>query len=100
VSHETQQSLEKDGFRALLSVDAGQVVLRSRHGTEMLPAFPEIGAGARQQLPGATALEALCDLYGCLRPKVSQWVSAPGRGLSQYLDHQGLPDVQNACQPG
>ncbi|WP_260470428.1 ATP-dependent DNA ligase [Streptomyces sp. RP5T] len=45
-----------DGFRALLSVDAGQVVLRSRRGTEMLPAFPEIRAGARQ-LPDATALD-------------------------------------------
>ncbi|MFF0066886.1 hypothetical protein ACFYRC_36325 [Streptomyces sp. NPDC005279] len=45
-----------DGFRALLSVDAGQVMLRSRRGTEMLPAFPEIGAGA-VQLPDATALD-------------------------------------------
>ncbi|SNX88783.1 ATP-dependent DNA ligase [Streptomyces sp. TLI_55] len=45
-----------DGFRALLSVDAGKVVLRSRRGTEMLPAFPEIGAGA-VQLPDTTALD-------------------------------------------
>ncbi|MCM3267018.1 ATP-dependent DNA ligase [Streptomyces thermoviolaceus] len=45
-----------DGFRALVSVDAGRVVLRSRRGTEMLPAFPEIGAGAAQ-LPDATALD-------------------------------------------
>ncbi|MEV6406023.1 hypothetical protein AB0M58_24115 [Streptomyces bobili] len=45
-----------DGFRALLSVDAGRVVLRSRRGTEMLPAFPEIGAGA-VRLPDATAMD-------------------------------------------
>ncbi|WP_406723876.1 hypothetical protein WJ438_03250 [Streptomyces sp. GD-15H] len=34
-----------DGFRALLSVDTGRVVLRSRRGTDMAPAFPEIVAG-------------------------------------------------------
>ncbi|MEU0008219.1 hypothetical protein ABZ079_29150 [Streptomyces sp. NPDC006314] len=45
-----------DGFRALVSVDGGGVVLRSRRGTEMLQAFPEIGAGAAQ-LPDATALD-------------------------------------------
>ncbi|MGY5061009.1 ATP-dependent DNA ligase [Streptomyces sp. 900105755] len=56
MSHETPQSLENDGFRALVSVDAGRVVLRSRRGTEMLPAFPEIAAGAAQ-LPDATALD-------------------------------------------
>jgi ATP-dependent DNA ligase len=45
-----------DGFRALLSADAGKVELRSRRGTEMGPAFPEIVAGAAQ-LPDATALD-------------------------------------------
>ncbi|MGW0497519.1 ATP-dependent DNA ligase [Streptomyces sp. NPDC003007] len=45
-----------DGFRALLSVDASRVVLRSRRGTEMLLEFPEIEAGAAQ-LPDATALD-------------------------------------------
>ena len=45
-----------DGFRALVSVDASRVVLRSRRGTEMLPAFPEIAAGAAQ-LPDATTLD-------------------------------------------
>jgi ATP-dependent DNA ligase len=45
-----------DGFRALVSVDAGRVVLRSRRGTDMLAAFPEIGAAAAQ-LPDATALD-------------------------------------------
>ncbi|MFD9360019.1 hypothetical protein [Streptomyces sp. NPDC060031] len=46
-----------DGFRALVSVDAGRVVLRSRRGTEMAAAFPEIVAGAAQ-LPDATALDS------------------------------------------
>ncbi|WP_314416190.1 ATP-dependent DNA ligase [Streptomyces sp. DSM 40484] len=45
-----------DGFRAALSVDGGQVVLRSRRGTQMGPAFPEVVAGAAQ-LPDATALD-------------------------------------------
>ncbi|MFH8498892.1 hypothetical protein [Streptomyces coeruleorubidus] len=35
-------------------MDAGRVVLRSRCGTEMLPAFPEIETGAAR-LPDATA---------------------------------------------
>ncbi|MGZ0200600.1 ATP-dependent DNA ligase [Streptomyces sp. RM1] len=45
-----------DGFRALFSIDAGRVVLRSRRGTEMAASFPEIVAGAAQ-LPDATALD-------------------------------------------
>ncbi|MCL7429788.1 ATP-dependent DNA ligase [Streptomyces sp. YS415] len=45
-----------DGFRALISVDAGQVVLRSRRGTEMAASFPEVVAGA-VQLPDATAID-------------------------------------------
>ncbi|MGV9277760.1 ATP-dependent DNA ligase [Streptomyces griseosporeus] len=45
-----------DGFRALVSVDAGQVVLRSRRGSEMGPAFPEIVVGTGQ-LPDQTALD-------------------------------------------
>ncbi|MDG9703860.1 hypothetical protein QC029_16775 [Streptomyces sp. DH37] len=53
---ETCRRLEKDGFRALVSVAAGRVVLRSRRGTEMGPAFPEIVAGA-EQLPDTTALD-------------------------------------------
>ncbi|MGW0422414.1 ATP-dependent DNA ligase [Streptomyces sp. NPDC003015] len=56
MSHETQQSLEKDGFRALVSVDAGRVVLRSRRGTEMAASFPEVVAGP-VPLPDATTLD-------------------------------------------
>ncbi|MFD9435905.1 hypothetical protein [Streptomyces sp. NPDC060002] len=47
-----------DGFRALVSVEAGQVVLRSRRGTEMGPSFPEVVAGA-VQLPDMTALDGV-----------------------------------------
>ncbi|MDQ1013631.1 hypothetical protein [Streptomyces afghaniensis] len=37
-----------DGFRALFSIEAGKVVLRSRRDTDMGPAFPEIVPGAAQ----------------------------------------------------
>ena len=47
-----------DGFRALVSVYAGQMVLRSRRGTEMGPSFPEVVAGILQ-LPDATALDGV-----------------------------------------
>ena len=50
--------LKWDGFRALVSVDARKAVLRSRRGTEMGPAFPEIVAGAAQLL-GTTALDGV-----------------------------------------
>lgn len=46
------------GFRATLSVNNGQVVLRSRRGTQTPPAFPEVVAGAAQ-LPDATALDGV-----------------------------------------
>ncbi|MFI2764882.1 ATP-dependent DNA ligase [Streptomyces echinatus] len=45
-----------DGWRALFSVDAGHLVLRSRRGTDLAPSFPEVCAGA-VQLPDATALD-------------------------------------------
>jgi hypothetical protein len=38
-------------------VDECRVMLRSRRGTEMRPAFPEIVAGA-VHLPDATAMES------------------------------------------
>ncbi|OAH15945.1 ATP-dependent DNA ligase [Streptomyces jeddahensis] len=56
MSHETYQSLESDGWRAQVSVDRARVVLRSRRGTDMAPAFPEIAAGTAQ-LPDLTALD-------------------------------------------
>jgi ATP-dependent DNA ligase len=45
-----------DGFRALVSLDAGHVTLRSRLATEMAPSIPEVVGGA-VQLPDATALD-------------------------------------------
>ena len=52
--HLTGRRAKWDGFRALVSVDAGRVALRSGRGTQLLPAFPEAAAGAAQ-LPDATA---------------------------------------------
>ncbi|MEU0812355.1 hypothetical protein [Streptomyces sp. NPDC005970] len=44
----------------------------------------------------------LPDQHG--RLEWAQWIRGESahqaRGLSQYLYHQGLPDVPNACQPG
>lgn len=51
-----------DGFRALASVDEGQVVLRSMRGTEMGPSFPNVAAAA-VQLPDTTALDGEAVVY-------------------------------------
>ncbi|MGW7200832.1 ATP-dependent DNA ligase [Streptomyces chryseus] len=45
-----------DGWRAMLSVDAGGVVLRSRNGANLAAGFPEVRS-ATFQLPDATALD-------------------------------------------
>jgi ATP-dependent DNA ligase len=45
-----------DGWRALVSVEAGRVVLRSRRGTNLVASFPEIESKS-SQLPDATALD-------------------------------------------
>ncbi|MGW1596658.1 ATP-dependent DNA ligase [Streptomyces sp. NPDC002343] len=50
--------MEKDGFRAQLAVHTGgRVLLRSRQGTDMTGAFPEIRAAAVAQLPANTGLD-------------------------------------------
>jgi ATP-dependent DNA ligase len=60
VSHETQRSLEKDGYRAQLARYAdGRVLLRSRQGTDMTAAFPEIREAALAQLPGGVGLDGV-----------------------------------------
>ncbi|MEU0032198.1 hypothetical protein [Streptomyces sp. NPDC006335] len=41
-----------------MSVDQGEVVLRSRRGTQMAAASPEVVAGAGQ-LPDATAFDGV-----------------------------------------
>ncbi|MDG9695339.1 ATP-dependent DNA ligase [Streptomyces sp. DH17] len=47
-----------DGYRAQLARYAdGRVLLRSRHGTDMTAAFPEIADAALAQLPGDTGLD-------------------------------------------
>ncbi|MFD7438360.1 hypothetical protein [Streptomyces sp. NPDC059861] len=58
MSHETRQSLEKDGYRAQLAVCAdGRVLLRSRQRTDMTAWFPEIRTAALAQLPADTGLD-------------------------------------------
>ncbi|WAU78498.1 hypothetical protein O1Q96_01325 (plasmid) [Streptomyces sp. Qhu-G9] len=57
-----------DGFRAGLSVDGGQVVLRYRRGAPTAAAFPEVVAGAAQ-LPDAIARDGELIVWnsaGCL----------------------------------
>ncbi|WP_238431939.1 ATP-dependent DNA ligase [Streptomyces cavernae] len=56
-----------DGWRAMLSVDAGRVALRSRKGTDLAPAFPEVRSAAAQ-LPDATAMDGELVVWesGCL----------------------------------
>ncbi len=47
-----------DGYRAQLAVYAdGRVLLRSRRGTDMTAAFPEIRAAALAQLPADTGID-------------------------------------------
>jgi ATP-dependent DNA ligase len=58
MSHETRQSLEKDGYRAQLARWAdGRVLLRSRQGTDMTAAFPEIRDAALELLPHDTGVD-------------------------------------------
>ncbi|MEW1567415.1 ATP-dependent DNA ligase [Streptomyces sp. NPDC093509] len=52
-----------DGYRALLSVDGGRVELRSRRGTDLRAAFPEIEAGAAQLRDG-TAVDGELVVWG------------------------------------
>jgi len=47
-----------DGFRGLAGIDAsGQVQLRSRRGTDLTSAFPEIAAAVADQVPPNTLLD-------------------------------------------
>ncbi|WP_240930071.1 ATP-dependent DNA ligase [Streptomyces coryli] len=47
-----------DGIRALVAIwPNGLVLVRSRHGTDMTKAFPEIAAAARADLPGDVLLD-------------------------------------------
>ncbi|MYQ96890.1 ATP-dependent DNA ligase [Streptomyces sp. SID4946] len=64
-----------DGYRAQLAVYAGgRVLLRSRRGTDMTAAFPEIKAAALTQLPADTGLDGELvvweeDRLACERPQ-------------------------------
>ncbi len=69
MSQETQRSLEKDGFRALFSVDAGRVMLRSRRGTEWRRRF-------RRSRPGQRSSRMR-------RPWTASWSSGTPRAASR-----------------
>ncbi|MDX3799117.1 hypothetical protein [Streptomyces sp. AK04-3B] len=58
VTPEQRVAVFNEPFRAHVSVDAGQTVLRSRRGTETGPSFPEVVTGA-VQLPDATVLDGV-----------------------------------------
>lgn len=84
-----------DGYRALLRIDAGRVMLRSRCGTEMTPAFPEIVAGAAQ-LPDKSALDgelvvwehgrlAFEQLQGRLQHRKAGAVPTVGEGPAHFV---------------
>ncbi|MEU9397606.1 hypothetical protein AB0D86_47515 [Streptomyces sp. NPDC048324] len=48
-----------DGYRAQLARRGDSVLLRSRHGTDMTTAFPEIHAAALAQLLEQTSLDGV-----------------------------------------
>ncbi|MFG3467550.1 hypothetical protein ACGF5T_34990 [Streptomyces sp. NPDC047853] len=83
-----------DGFRAAVSVDAGRVVLRSRSGTEMGPAFPEIVAGS-VQLPDATAMDGelvVWDAAGRLAfERLQNRLARRGSGAVQAAEESACP---------
>ncbi|MEV6809990.1 hypothetical protein [Streptomyces sp. NPDC051132] len=65
----TCQSLEKDGYRAQLALHSdGQVLLRSRQGTDMTSAFPEIREAALAHLPADTGLDGELVVWESGRP--------------------------------
>nr|WP_244204239.1 hypothetical protein [Streptomyces africanus] len=85
--------LKWDGFRALVCIDAGKVVLRSRRGTEMGPAFPEVVAGAGQ-LPDATALDGELVVrehgrlaFERLQDRLQRWGSGAVRAADEAPAH-------------
>ncbi|MEU4040196.1 hypothetical protein [Streptomyces collinus] len=94
MSHETDQSLQKDGWRALLSRDAHRLVLRSRRGTDLEPSFPELRSGAAQ-LPDATALDgelAVWDAAGRWRSSGDACaMPASDTGRSSYAPGPAAP---------
>jgi ATP-dependent DNA ligase len=46
-----------DGYRALIRVDEDDARIRSRHGVDLTPAFPDIATAAAQQLHPGTLLD-------------------------------------------
>ncbi|MFJ8082763.1 hypothetical protein ACIQ6Y_19330 [Streptomyces sp. NPDC096205] len=60
MSHETRQSLENDGYRALVFTPwpaPGPVLLQPRRGSLMQARFPDLMQAAEQQLPDGLFLD-------------------------------------------
>ncbi|MFF7098470.1 ATP-dependent DNA ligase, partial [Streptomyces rubradiris] len=78
-----------DGFRAQLAVHTGgRVLLRSRQGTDMTAAFPEIRAAALTQLPANTGLDGELVVWeqgrlGCER--LQQRLARRGPGAAEAV---------------
>ncbi|MFK4119902.1 ATP-dependent DNA ligase [Streptomyces longwoodensis] len=76
-----------DGYRAQLAVHAGgQVLLRSRQGTDMTTAFPEIRAAAVEQLPADTGLDGELVVWEQGRlafERLQQRLARRGRGAAE-----------------
>jgi hypothetical protein len=76
-----------DGYRAQLAVHAGgRVMLRSRQGTDMTTAFPEIRAAAVEQLPADTGLDGELVVWEQGRlafERLQQRLARRGRGAAE-----------------
>jgi ATP-dependent DNA ligase len=72
-----------DGFRAIVGVDtSGRVQIRSRTGTDLVPAFPDIATAVRQQLPPGTLVDGELVVWDGARLDFSQLLrrlAGPGR---------------------
>ncbi|MFD5575309.1 ATP-dependent DNA ligase, partial [Streptomyces cadmiisoli] len=85
-----------DGFRALLSVDAEQVLLRSRRGTDLAPAFPDIVSASR--LPDDTAADGEPVVWEAGRLAVERLYAPPRYGCCPRADH-GFGSAYNHRPP-
>ncbi|MER8009636.1 ATP-dependent DNA ligase [Streptomyces sp. NPDC094149] len=79
-----------DGYRAQLARRGDTVLLRSRHGTDMTTAFPEISAAALAQLPEQTGLDGELVVREAGRLAFER--------LQQRLAHRGAGAARAATQ--
>ncbi|WP_436961497.1 ATP-dependent DNA ligase [Streptomyces sp. SudanB182_2057] len=84
-----------DGFRAQLAVHTGgRVLLRSRQGTDMTSAFPEIRRAALAQLPADTGLDGELVVWESGRltfERLQQRLARRGTGAVEAARHSRAP---------